>query len=234
MLRGGKNRTFTVRRVYFQLSMITQPAFKSFSENEFRIIEVKPCTQEFLFHSSGKEFDALDPSFNAKYAAYGSVHEYGVPVVFASSKPSNAFCYKPTELYERTRSTQGTSVYHRLVHENHKILLGAQLQGYLYILSGKDFYEVTRKDFEIGTWIQSTEWISDKKVTPIERIEILKAYDWEMLPEYEYLGSEYVGEMDAEKYISLAKDERVKKAIKDCISKPFVPFVPEQLKKFLA
>ena len=214
--------------------MFAQHPFKSFAEDEFRIIEVKPCTQEFLFHSSGKEFDVLDPRFNVKYTAYGSVHEYGVPIVFASNKPSNAFCYKPTELYEKTRAQQGTSVYHRLVHENHKILLGAQLQGYLYIVPGKDFYEVIREDHEIGTWVRSTEWISDKNVRPIERIEIVKPYDWEMLPEYEFLGSEYVGEMDAERYISLAKSEEVKEAIRNCIKKPFTPFIPNQLKKFLA
>ncbi len=81
--------------------------------------------------------------------------------------------------------------------------------------------------------MRSTEWISDKKVTPVEQIEISKPYDWEMLPEYEFLGLEYIGEMEAERYISLASNEEVKKAIRGCISKPFTPFIPEQLKRFL-
>ncbi len=99
-------------------------SFKSYSEEEFRIISVTPCTRTFLFHSTGKQIDELDPSFNTPHEAYGSVHEYGLPVIFASDAPSNAFCYEPTDVYKKNRQEFGTSVYHRLVHENHKILLG--------------------------------------------------------------------------------------------------------------
>ena len=213
--------------------MIDAHSFSSFDSNQFRIIEVKPCTKRFLFHSSGKEIEELDPSFNVIHNAYESKHEYGMPVVFASDKPSNAFCYEPTALYTKTREKVGTSVYHRLIHENHKILLGAHLKGFIYVLSGGDFYEVTREDFEVGEWVRSVEWISQNKVTPLEIIEIIKPYDWEMIPEYEFLGTEYVGEMSVEKYLSIAKNEVVKKAVLDCISKPFIPFVPEMLKKYL-
>lgn len=213
--------------------MVDNYPFKSFAPNQFRIIEVKSCTKKFLFHSSGKKLEELDPSFNSKHGAYGSAHEYGVPVVFASDKPSNAFCYEPTELYAKTRQNIGTSVYHRLIHEDHKILLGTRLKGYIYVLLGSDFYEVIREDFEVGEWVRSTEWISPNKVVPIEAIEITQPYDWEMIPEYEFLGTEYVGEVSAEKYLSIVKDEAVKKVIQDCIGKPFVPFVPEALKKYL-
>ncbi len=222
----------TVYEDEYQVVIMTHP-FTSFSESEFKIIEVKRCTKEFLFHSSGKKMEVLDPSFNKKHEAYGSVHEYGVPVVFASDTPSNAFCYEPTELYAKTIKEQGTSVYHRLSHENHKILLGTHLKGYIYVLKGSDFYEVIREDFEVGEWVRSTEWISSQKVTPIETIEITQPYDWEMIPDYEFLGSEYVGNMPAEKYLSLATEDTVKKVIEECISKPFVPFVPEALKKYL-
>ncbi len=207
--------------------------FKSLSENEFRILEVKPCTKKFLFHSSGKKIEVLDPEYNSKHVAHGNVHEYGVPVIFASDRPSSAFCYEPTDLYKETREKVGTSVYHRLTHENHKILLGANLKGYIYVLDGKDFYEVTREDFETGKWIRSTEWISQNKVTPIDTIEITKPYDWEMVPEYEFLGTDHVGQMPAEEYLSLAKNEDVKTAIKNIISKPFVSVVPEKLRKYL-
>lgn len=156
-----------------------------------------------------------------------------MPVVFASDKPSNAFCYEPTETYIQTRKDVGTSIYHRLIHEEHRILLGAHLKGYIYVLAGSNFYEVIREDFEVGEWVRSTEWISENKVIPIEVIEITQPYDWEMIPEYEFLGIEYVGEMSTEKYLSLAKDEKVKAVIKECIAKPFVPYIPEALKKYL-
>lgn len=217
----------------YPLCMSTNHPFKSFSEDDFRIVEVAPCVKKFLFHSSGKRFDVLDPAYNIAHSAYGGMHEYGVPVVFASERPSNAFCYEPTEFYSKTREEYGTSVYHRLVHENHKILLGTRLKGHIYVFSGKDFYEVVREDFEVGEWVRSTEWVSPHQVATIERIEITKPYDWEMLPEYEFLGSDYVGEMPAERYLSLAHDEHVKRAIRECISKPFAPFVPDTLRKYL-
>lgn len=216
----------------YNLTMSDQHPFKSFSEKDFRIVDVKRCTQEFLFHSSGLKLEELDPAFNSKHAAFGDEHEYGVPVVFAADKPSNAFCYEPTEEYKQAREKYGTSVYHRLTHENHKILLGCYLKGYIYVLPGSDFYEVTREDFEVGEWVRSTEWISDKKVTPVEAIEITAPYDWEMLPEYEFLGLEYVGQMPATTYLELAKDEKVREAIKACISKPFAPTIPEGLNKY--
>jgi dipeptidase E len=208
--------------------------FKSFSEDEFKIVEVKPCTKKFLFHSSGKKLEKLDPKYNRKLEAYGSVHEYGVPVVYASDMPSNAFCYEPTEIYAKAREQHGTSVYHRLVHDKHRILLGANLKGYIYVLSGADFFEVTRDDFEMGKWIRSVEWVSPHEVVPIEAIEITKPYDWEMIPEYEFLGTGHVGEMDAMEYLALAKDESVKKAVQSCINEPFIPFVPDALKKYIA
>jgi hypothetical protein len=213
--------------------MNIEQQLKSFNEDEFKIIEVKPCTKEFLFHSSGKKIEKLDPKFNRKLDAYGSVHEYGIPVVYASDKPSNAFCYTPTELYEETRRREGNSVYHRLIHENHRILLGADLKGYIYVLSGKDFYEVTREDFETGKWIRSVEWISPHEVVPVDSIEITQPYDWEMIPEYEFLGAQYVGELTAKEYLFHAKNPLVKQAIEACIEKSFVPFIPDKLKKYI-
>lgn len=136
-------------------------------------------------------------------------------------------------MYEKTREKEGTSVYHRLLQGNHKILLGAHLKGYIYVLSGKDFYEVVREDFETGKWIRSVEWISSHEVVPIDSIEVTKPYDWEMIPQYEFLGTEYVGELSAEGYLRHAKDENIKKVIQALIEKPFVPFIPEKLKKYI-
>ena len=205
---------------------------KSYSEEEFKISSVVQCQKEFLFHSSGKKLESLNPQHNRVLGAYG-VHEYGIPVIYASDKPSNAFCYESTELYQQTKEKYGTSVYHRLINGNHKILLGAKLKGYIYVLSGKDFYEVTREDFEIGKWIKSTEWITDKEVKPVDVIEIIEPYDWEMIPEYEFLGDEYVGELSAEEYLAFAQDDKVKEAIREVIEKDFTPVVPVGLKRYL-
>lgn len=205
---------------------------ESFNEKEFKILDVVPCQKQFLFHSSGKKLKTLDPKHNRVLEAYSS-HEYGIPVIYASDKPSNAFCYEPTPLYEQTKEKLGTSVYHRLSHGNHKILLGAKLKGYIYVLFGKDFYEVTREDFETGKWIRSVEWISDKEVTPVDSIEIKDPYDWEMIPEYQFLGEQYVGEMSVEEYLSISTDEKVKESIRRVIEKDFRSIVPEELKKYL-
>jgi len=212
--------------------MLKNHPFQSFSEDEFRIIDVKKCEKEFLFHGTSKKLDFLDPAHNNKYDAYGGMHEYGVPVLFASDVPSNAFCYEPTDLYLETKKKYGTSVYHRLIHEKHKILLGARLKGSIHVLTGETFYKVTREDFEVGEWVCSTEWVSVDEVKPVEIIEITEPYDWEMIPEYEFLGLEYVGEMEASQYLSIATNESVKDAIEKCIKEPFVPVVPDALKKY--
>jgi len=207
--------------------------FISFAPDVFRILKVTPCGKEFLFHSSAKDLTHIDPQFNTTHSAYNSKYEYGIPVVYASDKPSNAFCYEPTELYIKTKQSVGTSVYHRLIHKHHQILLGAKLRGYIYVLSGKDFYEITREDFEAGEWVQSIEWISTEKIFPVDKIKIVEPYDWEMIPEYEFLGIDHVGTISVEKYLSLAKDEVVKSAILEYIHKPFKSVIPEGLKKYL-
>jgi hypothetical protein len=200
-------------------------------DRSFRILSVKPCTEKFLFHGSAKKLDIIDPAYNRSIS---TEHEYGIPVIFASKEPSNAFCYKPTIFYKELRDSRGISVYHRLFSQNHKILLGAELYGYIYVVSGKDFYEITREDFEVGEWVVSIEYISIVPVTPIESITIEKPYDWEMIPDYEFLGEAYVGEMSAEKYLSLATDPVVKEAIRQCIAKPFVSTIPDALQKYLS
>ena len=206
---------------------------KSYDQKNFKILSVKKCRHRFLFHSTGKNLKHLDPKYNTKKKAFGDVHEYGVPVVFAAEKPNAAFCYTMTKKYSHTKSEIGDSAYHRLFYKDHKILLGAKIGGYIYVLKGSDFYEVKRKDFENGKWETSREWISPDKVYPIEKIRISKPFDWVMLPEYEFLGKQFVGFIKVEQYLKLAKDKKVKDAILKLISKPFVPVVPEKLKKYL-
>jgi hypothetical protein len=212
--------------------MIDHP-FVSIDENVFRIIDVKKCTKKYLFHSSGEYFDVLDPKYNSIHTALGGKFEYGLPVVFASNEPSNAFCYRPTSKYLETKERAGTSVYHRLTKDNHRILLGSKLKGFIYVLDGADFYEVLREDFEVGKWVRSTEWISEKQIKPIDIIEVTEPYDWEMVPEYEFLGLEYVGEMSVDKYISHATDPNVIKVLGQITSKEFVPTIPDGLEKYL-
>lgn len=206
---------------------------KSYDHKNFKILSIKKCEHKFLFHSSGKNLTYLDPKFNLKKKAFGNVHEYGIPVVFAGDKPSAAFCYTMTTKYSREKAKVGDSVYHRLFYKDHKILLGAKIGGYIYVLKGSNFYEVRRKDFENGKWEISTEWISPNIIRPIEKIKISKPFDWEMLPEYEFLGKRFVGFIKAEQYLKLAKDKKVTDAILKLISKPFVPTIPVKLKKYL-
>ncbi len=215
------------------MTKLNIPNLKSYSEKDFKILSVKKCTNKFLFHSSGKKFKYLDPKYNSKKNAFGGVHEYSLPVVFATEKPSAAFCYTMTKKYSDTKKRVGNSAYHRLYYKDHNLLLGTKIGGYIHVLRGEDFYEIKRKDFENGKWETSTEWISDKKVKSIESIKVIKPFDWEMIPKYEFLGSQYVGLMKVQEYLKLAKDEKVKNIIVKTVSKPFIKTIPEKLKKYL-
>jgi hypothetical protein len=209
------------------------PSFKSYDTSEMKIVSIKPATQKYLFSGSGSLIKTFDPKYNSKLASYGNVYEFGLPVVFATNEPSNAFCYKPTEKYKKTRKEHGKSVYHRLTHKNIKILLGANLHGFIHVIPGDDFYEVVRDDFEVGKWTRSTEWISINKIKPIDVIPITKPYDWIMIPEYEFIGYKYVGQMTAKKYLSIATDDTTKNAIQNIINKPFTPYINPKLKKYM-
>ena len=70
-------------------------------KKELKIISIKPCKLPYLFHGSNKKLKILDPSFNKLIGTGG--HELGTPVIYASSKISDAFCYKPIKSYIKQR-----------------------------------------------------------------------------------------------------------------------------------
>ena len=187
-------------------------AYKA-NDPSMRILKQGPVLdKDFLYHASGKKFDLLDPSYNSK-KSYG--HEYGVPVVFAGDAPSSAFASNPTAEYQDVKNKINNSVYHRLIDEmtGRKALLGHTPGGYLYKLPASAFTQIDREDNELGKWTKSTEYVSNRAVKPIS-VTAMKSTDVDAIPEYEYLGEDFVGEMPAQQYLKRAKNPKVIAAIK--------------------
>ena len=177
-----------------------------------RILSQGPVTdRDFLYHASGKKFESLDPSYNSK-RSYG--HEYTVPVVFAGDAPSSAFAANPTAEYQAIKDKIKNSVYHRLFDEltGRKALLGHTPGGYLYKLPASAFTRIDREDNELGKWNKSTEYVSHRPVKPIS-VTPMQSTDVAAIPEYEYLGEDFVGEMSAQQYLKQAKNPKVIAAI---------------------
>jgi len=183
------------------------------NDPNMRILSQGPVTdRDFLYHASGKKFDSLDPSYNSK-KSFG--HEYNAPVVFAGDSPSSAFAANPTAEYQAVKDKIKNSVYHRLIDEQtgRKALLGHTPGGYLYKLPASAFTKIDREDNELGKWNKSTEYVSHMPVKPIS-VTPIQSTDVDAIPEYEYLGEDFVGEMPAQHYLNHAKDPKVIAAVK--------------------
>ena len=183
------------------------------NDPNMRILSQGPVTdRDFLYHASGKKFDSLDPSYNSK-KSFG--HEYNAPVVFAGDSPSSAFAANPTAEYQAVKDKIRNSVYHRLIDEQtgRKALLGHTPGGYLYKLPASAFTKIDREDNELGKWNKSTEYVSHMPVKPIS-VTPMQSTDVDAIPEYEYLGEDFVGEMPAQHYLNHAKDPKVIAAVK--------------------
>ena len=183
------------------------------NDPNMRILSQGPVTdRDFLYHASGKKFDSLDPSYNSK-KSFG--HEYNAPVVFAGDSPSSAFAANPTAEYQAVKDKIKNSVYHRLIDEQtgRKALLGHTSGGYLYKLPASAFTKIDREDNELGKWNKSTEYVSHLPVKPIS-VTPMQSTDVDAIPEYEYLGEDFVGEMPAQHYLNHAKDPKVIAAVK--------------------
>ena len=183
------------------------------NDPNMRILSQGPVTdRDFLYHASGKKFDSLDPSYNSK-KSFG--HEYNVPVVFAGDSPSSAFAANPTAEYQAVKDKIKNSVYHRLIDEQtgRKALLGHTPGGYLYKLPASAFKKIDREDNELGKLNKSTEYVSHMPVKPIS-VTPMQSTDVDAIPEYEYLGEDFVGEMPAQHYLNHAKDPKVIAAVK--------------------
>ena len=186
-------------------------AYKA-NDPAMRILSQSPVTdKDFLYHASGKKFDALDPKYNSK-RSYG--HEYTEPVVFAGDAPSSAFASNPTAEYQAVKDKMKDSVYHRLIDEltGRKALLGHTPGGYLYKLPASAFTRIDREDNELGKWNKSTEYVSHRPVKPVS-VTPMQSTDVDAIPEYEYLGKDFVGEMPAQHYLKHAKNPKVIAAI---------------------
>ena len=183
------------------------------NDPNMRILSQGPVTdRDFLYHASGKKFDSLDPSYNSK-KSFG--HEYNAPVVFAGDSPSSAFAANPTAEYQAVKDKIKNSVYHRLIDEQtgRKALLGHTPGGYLYKLPASAFKKIDREDNELGKLNKSTEYVSHLPVKPIS-VTPMQSTDVDAIPEYEYLGEDFVGEMPAQHYLNHAKDPKVIAAVK--------------------
>ena len=182
------------------------------NDPDMRILSQSPVLdKDFLYHASGKKFDVLDPKYNSK-RSYG--HEYTEPVVFAGDAPSSAFASNPTAEYQAVKDKMKDSVYHRLIDEltGRKALLGHTPGGYLYKLPASAFTRIDREDNELGKWNKSTEYVSHRPVKPVS-VTPMQSTDVDAIPEYEYLGKDFVAEMPAQHYLKHAKNPKVIAAI---------------------
>ena len=66
----------------------------------------------------------------------------------------------------------------------------------------------------------------------MKKVKIEKPIDFENIKEYEYLGKENIGLISPRKYLKLAKDEKVKNAIKKSMKRKFEPYIPKELGMF--
>lgn len=191
-----------------------------------RIISKKKCKRKFLYHSSSKSFKVLDPKYcnklNGKY-------EYGKPTTHAFAKITNEYCFEPIGDYKKMLDSGVCWAHHKIKLKNRILFLGTKLKGYIYVLNGKDFYEIIRQDFMNGKWRTAKEYVSFKKIRPIKKIKIKAPIDVENIPEYEYLGEKYVGFISPKKYLKLAKDRKVKEAIKKAMKRKFTPWISNEL-----
>ncbi len=195
-----------------------------------KIISKKKCRQKYLFHSSRFNLKILDPKHCMKI---DEKYEHGKPTVHAFDYATNEYCFKPVGNYKKMLDKGVSWAHHKLKLKDRILFLGTKLIGYIYVLDGTKFYEIIRKDFMNGKWISAKEYISYKKVKPIKKIKINKPIDIENIKEYEYLGKENVGLISPKKYLKLAKNEKVKNAVKNAIKRKFVPYIPNELKEYV-
>lgn len=197
---------------------------------KFKILSHKLCTKKYLFHTSSENLKELDPKFCQKV---NGIYEYNKPTIHAFDYVTNEYCFKPVGNYKKVLDSGIFWAHHKLKLKDRILFLGTRLKGYIYVLDGSKFYEVIRKDFECGKWRKSTEWVCYQKIKPLKKIKILGPIDVENIPEYEFLGLEYVGLMKPEKYLKLVKDPKIKLVIGREINKDFKPWSSSELKKYL-
>ncbi|MFO0743532.1 MAG: hypothetical protein U0469_00550 [Candidatus Paceibacterota bacterium] len=201
-------------------------------DTDIRILSLKPAKQKYLFHASPKRFSILDPQKNKNTYGEGG-YEFGSPVVFARAKPTDDFCKVYSKDYLKVRKNISGRIYHNLIYKGRTLHLGSKHYGYIYVLEGFDFFEMTYEILQLGKWNKYKEWISFFPVRPIERIKIKKPFEWDKIQEYEFVGKKYVGKLPAKKYLKLVKENKVKKAVSAWIKNETKKSLPVELKKYI-
>lgn len=201
-------------------------------DTDVRIISIKKAKQKYLFHASPKKFNILDPKKNKNTYGEGG-YEFGVPVIFARAEPTDDFCKLYSSDYLNTRKNIEGRIYHNLTYKGRTLHLGSKHHGYIYVLEGYNFLEMTYEIYQLGKWIKYKEWISLFPVKPIEIIKIEKPFKWDKIKEYEFVGKEYVGKLSAKQYLSLVKNNKVKKAVEHWMINESKKVFPSDLKKYI-
>ncbi len=202
------------------------------TDTDVQIISIKPAKQKYLFHASPKKFTILDPQKNKNVYGEGG-YEFGSPVIFARAKPTDDFCKLYSSDYLKARKSIPGRIYHNVTYKGRTLHLGSKHHGYIYILEGFNFFEMTYKIFQLGKWNRYKEWISFFPVKPIEIIKIEKPFEWDKIKEYEFVGKEYVGKIAAKQYLKLVKDSKVKKAVINWIKNDTKKLIPIELKRYI-
>jgi hypothetical protein len=202
------------------------------ADSDVHIISIKPARQKYLFHASPKKISILDPQKNKNVYGEGG-YEFGIPVVFARAKPTDDFCKLYSYDYLKVRKNTPGRIYHNITYKSRTLHLGSKHHGYVYVLEGSNFFEMTYEIFQLGKWNKYKEWISFFPVKPIERIKIEKPFEWDKIKEYEFVGNEYVGQLPAKKYLKLVKDNKVKKAVVNWMENDTKKVLPVELKKYI-
>ena len=217
-----------------------------------KIVSITPVEPGgHLYHSSSQKLTQLDPSF-ATARGYG--YEYTKPVVFANPAPDELFASSPTGAHkklvdESLGSGKGyPRVYHMLEHRAkhpetqeeilRKIYLGAEPKGYHHVVDSDGWFAAHRKllkgQGEHQKWVDVMEYIKPDKAEVIHSISANNPTTWEMLPDvYEYVPELAGKKVPAEQFLKLVKDENVRRAIEEHLSKPFIPGTHPEVSKFL-
>ena len=191
-----------------------------------KLISKKKCEKRYLYHSSSLNLKVLDPKYNKKVD--GS-YEHGKPCVHAFDHVTNEYAFEPVGGYKKMLDSGVCWAHHKIKLKDRILFLGTKLKGYIYIVDGKDFYEIVREDFENGKWKKAKEYVSFKKIKPIKKIKVGGAVDVENISEYEYLGEKYVGVISSKKYLGLCKSAKVKNVIRKAMKKKFISWGSKEL-----
>lgn len=201
-------------------------------DKDIRIVSLKPAKQKYLFHASPKSFSILDPQKNKNTYNKGG-YEFGTPVVFARAKPTDDFCKLYSSDYIKVRKNISGRIYHNLTYKGRNLHLGSRHYGYIYVIGGKNFFEITFEIFQLGKWNKYKEWVSFFPVKPIEKIKIERPFEWDKIKEYEFVGKEFVGNLAANKYLKLVKNNKVKIAVINWMENNSKKSIPIKLKKYI-